>query len=109
MIQILFLIFKVLVEDVFERSVQLCKQCLHEVVYPNTDYIIKTQFSKLRKSFDSSFIKKQINSRSVNISQLYKRLIGLLRCFSELVCYFKRNNLFINIYRPVLVVLTKRL
>lgn len=74
---------QVLVEDIFERSVQLCKQCLQEVVYPNIDNSLKAQSSKLRKSVDS-FIKKRNISRNVNTSQLYSRLLDLLTCFSEL-------------------------
>nr|CAD2196393.1 unnamed protein product [Meloidogyne enterolobii] len=75
---------QVLVEDVFERSVQLCKQCLQEVIYPHTDNSLKVQSSKLRKSGDCSFIKKRNISRNINTSQLYSRLLDLLTCFSEL-------------------------
>uniref|UniRef100_A0A915M9B9 Nipped-B protein n=1 Tax=Meloidogyne javanica TaxID=6303 RepID=A0A915M9B9_MELJA len=75
---------QVLVEDVFELSVQLCKQCLQEVIYPNTDNSLKVQSSKLRKSGDCSFIKKRNISRNINTSQLYSRLLDLLTCFSEL-------------------------
>ncbi|KAL3116765.1 hypothetical protein niasHT_004266 [Heterodera trifolii] len=101
---------QVLIEDIIERSVQLCKQCLHDVVYPARDPMLKSMHSGFkgsalssRRSFTTS---DHFNSsagggrkfgtgggaKNSMVNQLYMRMIDLLSCFSELAAMHNLNE-----------------
>jgi hypothetical protein len=69
-----------MMEDIIERSIQLCKQCLQDVIYASFDTISRTK-SRKNADLNSSNVKRQKNSST----EVYTRLIDLLSYFSELV------------------------
>ncbi|KAI1712006.1 HEAT repeat associated with sister chromatid cohesion domain-containing protein [Ditylenchus destructor] len=81
---------QVLLEDAIERSIQLCKQYLQNIVYPAVDSSLK--ISKSKKTGDGSKRKRPMESFGSTTSLLYSRVVDLIGCFSELARFHSLND-----------------
>ncbi|CAG9530698.1 unnamed protein product [Cercopithifilaria johnstoni] len=75
---------QVFIEDPIDRSIQLCKQFLNNIVYPTSDSSCSTS-NKGRKNEDRKRKKSISNARSRIIKNIYTRVTELVGCFAELV------------------------
>ncbi|KAH7696172.1 CBR-PQN-85 protein, partial [Aphelenchoides avenae] len=76
---------QVLMEDTIERSVQLCKQYLQQIIYPASDVACKFA-GKPRKSENQAKRRKLADDAfSPTTATLYGRMTDLLSCFAELM------------------------
>uniref|UniRef100_A0A183CFS0 Nipped-B protein n=1 Tax=Globodera pallida TaxID=36090 RepID=A0A183CFS0_GLOPA len=96
---------QLLMEDIIERSVQLSKQCLHDIIYPARDPTLKSMHAG-SKSLSSSarksaFAIEQLNTsiggrktaaKNTMVNQLYTRMVDLFTCFSELASAHNLNE-----------------
>ncbi|KAM3720051.1 Nipped-B-like protein [Dirofilaria immitis] len=75
---------QVFIEDTIDRSIQLCKQLLNNIVYPTSDSSCRIS-NKGRKNEDRKRKKSISNARSRIIKNIYTRVTELIGCFAELV------------------------
>uniref|UniRef100_A0A158Q833 Nipped-B protein n=1 Tax=Elaeophora elaphi TaxID=1147741 RepID=A0A158Q833_9BILA len=75
---------QVFIEDPIDRSIQLCKQFLNNIVYPTSDSSCRAS-NKGRKNEDRKRKKSMNNARSRIIKNIYTRVTELVGCFAELV------------------------
>uniref|UniRef100_A0A1I8EA76 Nipped-B protein n=1 Tax=Wuchereria bancrofti TaxID=6293 RepID=A0A1I8EA76_WUCBA len=75
---------QVFIEDPIDRSIQLCKQFLNNIVYPTSDSSCRTS-NKGRKNEDRKRKRSISIARSRVIKNIYTRVTELVGCFAELV------------------------
>ncbi|VDK74707.1 unnamed protein product [Litomosoides sigmodontis] len=75
---------QVFIEDPIDRSIQLCKQFLNNIVYPTSDSSCRTS-SKGRRNEDRKRKRSISNARSRINKNIYTRVTELVGCFAELV------------------------
>ncbi|EJD74524.1 CBR-PQN-85 protein, variant [Loa loa] len=75
---------QVFIEDPIDRSIQLCKQFLHNIIYPTSDSSCRAS-NKGRKNEDRKRKRSISSARSRIIKNIYTRVTELVGCFAELV------------------------
>uniref|UniRef100_A0A915PUN3 Nipped-B protein n=1 Tax=Setaria digitata TaxID=48799 RepID=A0A915PUN3_9BILA len=75
---------QVFIEDPIDRSIQLCKQFLNNIIYPTSDSSCRVS-NRGRKIEDRKRRKSVSNTRSRIIKNIYTRVTELVGCFAELV------------------------
>ncbi|KAK6104387.1 Sister chromatid cohesion C-terminus family protein [Brugia pahangi] len=75
---------QVFIEDPIDRSIQLCKQFLNNIVYPTSDSSCRTS-NKGRRNEDRKRKRSISIARSRVIKNIYTRVTELVGCFAELV------------------------